>query len=457
MKSRALFAVLAIGAIAGVVWLLLRPPAAPSEDSSVKGGDRQEVTLKFTYWGSVEEKNAIENALSRFSEAYPWIKVEATQLPNSDFNTKMLSLSASNDEPDISYMTTELGEVFARNHKFVNLLDFLERDPELKKEDFLDYLWYYSSPDFAWGISTAAESFGLFYRRDLLGQAGVSPPPAKAEEAWTWEQFVEAAQKLTLDRNGRNAADPLFDSNHIVRYGVMFETWVEPLNNFIFSNGGEWISPDGRQFTLNSPQTAEAIQKLADLTNVYHVAPSPYASKQLPSLNVALQAGLTAMIIDGQWINLDLGKAKTDYDIGVLPKLKKSVTVGLSGATVIYQSSKHPEEAWLLYKWLSDPNKAIELYADGLWMPVFKQWYTDPALIDRWVNANPAAHPPGFKDAMMRQLLENGIPSVGYYLHNQKEIYPEVTAGLLPVLQGEKSAQEALDDIAEQVGKYFSQ
>lgn len=457
MKSRGLFAALAIAAILGGVWLLLRSPATPPEENIVKGGDRQEVTLKFTYWGSVEEKNAIENALNRFSEAYPWIKVEAMQLPNSDFNTKMLSLSASNDEPDISYMTTELGEVFARNNKFVNLFDFLERDPDLNKEDFLDYLWYASSPDFAWGISTAAESFGLFYRRDLLEQAGVSPPPAKAEQAWTWEQFVEAAQLLTLDRNGRNAADPLFDKDHIVRYGVMFETWVEPLNNFIFSNGGEWVSPDGKQFTLNSPETAEAIQKLADLTNVYHVAPSPYASKQLPSLNVALQAGLTAMIIDGQWINLDLGKAKTDYDIGVLPKLKKSVTVGLSGATVIFQSSKHPEEAWLLYKWLADPNKAIDLYADGLWMPVFKEWYTDPELIDRWVNANPAAHPPGFKDAMMRQLLENGIPSVGYYLHNQKEIYPEVTAGLLPVLQGEKSAQEALDEIAEKVGTYFSQ
>ncbi|WP_276352237.1 ABC transporter substrate-binding protein [Cohnella caldifontis] len=418
---------------------------------------REQVSLRFTYWGSVEEKKAIESALARFSQEYPWITVDPIQLPNSDYNTKMLAMSASNEEPDIAYMTTELGEAFARQDKFLNFYDFLDRDPELRKEDFLDYLWYRSSPDYAWGISTAGECFGLFYRKDLLEEAGVQPPPAQAADAWTWDEFVSAAKKLTLDRNGRNADDPQFDKDHIVRYGIMFETWSDPLNNFIFGNGGDWVSPDRTRFTLNSPEAAEAVQKLADLANVYHVAPSPFESKSLPAMNIALQAGLAAMIVDGQWTNLDLGKAKVNYDIGVLPKLKRSVTVGLSGATVLFRSSKHPEEAWLLYKWLADPNKAINLYTDGLWMPVYKKWYTDPDLVAQWVNPNPHAHPPGFKDAMMKQLLENGIPSVGYDLHNQKEIFPEVTAGLIPVWQGEESAQEALNRIADKVGGLYSQ
>ncbi len=422
-----------------------------------KDDQREKVVLRFTYWGSVEEKKAIENALVRFTQEYPWIRVEPIQLPNSDYNTKMLAMSASNEEPDIAYMTTELGEVFARQDKFLNLFDFLNKDTDLKKDDFLDYVWYKKSDDYAWGISTAAECFGLYYRKDLLAEAGVPPPPAQAEHAWTWDQFIDAAKRLTLDIEGRNATDPLFDKDHIVRYGIMFETWSDPLNNFIFGNGGDWISSDGTRFTLDSPEAAEAVQKLADLINVYHVAPSPFESKSLPAMNVALQAGLAAMIVDGQWINLDLGKAKVEFDIGVLPKLKRSVTVGLSGATVLFRSSRHPEEAWLLFKWLSDPNKAINLYADGLWMPVLKKWYTDPSLVAKWVNANPAAHPPGFKDAMMKQLLENGMPSIGYYLQNQKEIYPEVTAGLIPVWQGEMTAQEALDGIAQKVSDLFSQ
>ncbi|TYP77450.1 ABC transporter substrate-binding protein [Paenibacillus methanolicus] len=414
-------------------------------------------TLKFTYWGSIEEKRAVERTLTEFTEAYPWIAVESVHFPNSDYNTKMMAMSASNEDPDLAYMTTELGEMFSRENKFLNLFDFLAEDEELKKDDFLDYIWYKSAEDYAWGVSTAAECFGLYYRKDLLEQAGVQPPSPRAEQAWNWDQLIDAAKKLTLDNQGRNAYDPDFDPNHIVRYGIMFETWSDPLNNFIFSNGGDWVSPDQKRFALQSLEAAEAIQRLADLINVHHVAPSPYESKSLPAMSMALQAGLAAMIVDGQWINLDLGKAEVDFDIGVLPKLKKSVTVGLSGATVIFRSSDHPKEAWLLYKWLSDPSKSLSLYSDGLWMPVLKKWYTDTALVDKWVHANPAAHPPGFKEAMMTQLLNNGMPSVGYYLQNQMEIFPEVTQGLIPVWHGEMKAEAALREIADKVSVLYSQ
>ncbi|WP_068620309.1 ABC transporter substrate-binding protein [Paenibacillus tuaregi] len=455
MRSKLLIIITAV-VILAMASLLWRADTRTS-DPDPKVEYPNKVKLKFTYWGSIEEKKAIEHTLAEFSQAYPWIAVEPIHYPNSDYNTKMMAMSASNEEPDLAYMTTEMGEAFSRENKFLNLFDFMAKDDELNKDDFLDYIWYKSADDYAWGVSTAAECFGLFYRKDLLKQAGVEPPSPKAEQAWSWDQLVDAAKKLTLDNQGRNAYNPAFDKDHIVRYGIMFETWSDPLNNFIFSNGGDWVSSDRKRFTLQSPEAAEAIQQLADLINVHHVAPSPYESKSLPSMSMTLQAGLAAMVVDGQWINLDLGKAGVDFDIGVLPKLKKSVTVGLSGATVIFRSSEHPQEAWLLYKWLSDPSKSLSLYSDGLWMPVLKKWYTDPALVNAWVNSNPAAHPPGFREAMMKQLLDNGMPSVGYYLKNQIEIFPEVSEGLLPVWQGEKKAMVALQEIAKKVSALYSQ
>lgn len=455
MRRKGLVILTFILVISSVYWLYQQKSEREGEPHAIQHDHK--VKLSFTYWGSFEEKKAIENAMEKFTERYPWISVDPIQIPNSDYNTKLMAMSASNEEPDLAYMTTELGEVFAKQGKFLNLFDLLEEDEELAREDFFDYLWHKSSDHVAWGVSTAVECFGLFYRQDLLREAGVTPPSPKASEAWSWEEFVHAAQLLTRDNQGRNALHPGFDKENIVQYGVMFETWSEPISNFIFSNGGQWVDEDGKSFLLNEPESAEAIQKLADLVNIYHVAPSPFESKSMPAMNVALQGGLAAMIIDGQWINLDLGKAEVDYDIGVLPKLKHSVTVGLSGASVIFKSSDHPEEAWLLLKWLLDPNEAINLYTDGLWMPTLKQWYTDPELIDKWVNVNPAAHPPGFADAMVKQLMDNGIPGVGYYIKNQVEIYPIVTSELIPVWLGEKRAQEALDEISEMVKPFFPQ
>jgi len=436
-------------------WWLLHQ-REPDAAGGAAYNQREQITLRFTYWGSPEEKRAIESALGKFMQTYPRIKVEGIQLPNLDYNTKLKAMVALNEEPDIAYMTSYQGEQFDRQDRFHNLYAFLEKDPDIRKEDFLDYLWYERNPNYAWGMSTAGEAFGLYYRRDLLEQAGLEAPPARSEEAWDWERFVHAAKTLTLDANGRNAHHPLFDPDAIVRYGVMFETWSEPINNFIFSNGGDWVDADGK-FNLNSPETAEAIQLVADLMNVHHVAPSPYESRSMPSPSVALQSGLAAMIIDGQWINLDLAKAGVDFDIGVLPKLKRSVTVAQSGATVIFKSSEHPEEAWLLFKWLADPHEALELYADGLWMPVLKDWYTEPGLIAKWVDANPEAHPPGFRDAMMRQLIENGVPGVGYYVKNQAAVFPSVTEGLMPVWLGVKTSDEALAELEERLKPIWGQ
>ena len=409
------------------------------------------VKLNFTYWGSQEEKNAIENACKKFMEQHPGIIINPIQIPNSEYNVKMITMAAGNDSPDTGYMTGDLGEAWANEGRFVNLFDMFEKDGKIKKEDFLDYVWFKRSPDDAWGISTAGECFGLYYNKDLLKAAGIGPLPSKAEEAMEWDQFVKLAKRLTLDKNGNNAESQEFNPHNIKQYGLMFETWEEPISNMIFSNGGKWLSDDGKKFLLNSPESAEAIQKLADLINVQHVAPSPFSAKSLPTMSVALQAGLVAMAIGGQWISLDLANAKVNYDIGVLPKLKKSVTVGLSGATVLFKSSRYPGEAWQLFKWMSDPDNAIELYSGGLWMPTLKKWYTDPKLVEKWVDANPAAHPPGFKDAMMNQLLQNGIPQPLYYMKNSARIVPMVVAGLDPVWLGKKTAAEALKEIEEKV------
>lgn len=408
------------------------------------------VTLKFTYWGSPDEKAAIEAACAAFTDIHPNITVEPIQIPNADYNAKLTAMAASNDSPDAGYMTADLGETWSKEGKFVNIFERLDQDPELSKEDYLDYIWFNVTPDNAWGIATAGECFGLYYNKEALSAAGVDVLPTTAETALNWDAFVELAQKCTLDSSGRNALDPAFDPESITQYGVMFETWNDPISNFIFGNGGAWTSEDGSKLTINSPETAEAIQRLADLINVYHVAPNPVAARSLPGMSVALQNKLTAMAIGGQWINLDLGNAAVNYDIGVLPAMKKSITIGLSGASVVFKDSKNPDEAWELFKFMSNPAGAIDLYKGGLWMPILKAWYEDPELVAQWVDANPAAHPAGFKEAMIDQLLKNGVPSATFYLKNQAKLVPIVTMSWDEVWLGNKTAAQALNDMAPQ-------
>ncbi|MBB3114173.1 multiple sugar transport system substrate-binding protein [Paenibacillus phyllosphaerae] len=411
--------------------------------------DQEPVTLKFTFWGSPQEKTAIEQATKKFTEKYPWITVDAIHIPEADYDAKITAMVAGNESPDLGYMHGELADPWQKEDKFVNMFELLDNDDELKREDFLDYIWFKSSEDFAYGISTAGETFGLFYNKDLFDEAQLSYPPAKPGEAWTWDEFVEVAKKLTIDQNGNNATEPDFNPDKIRQFGVSFETWHGPIHATVINNEGEWITKDGK-FGFSQPEATEAIQRLADLINVHHVAPSPVQMKSIPSQAVALQSKLVAMSMHGQWINLDLGAAKVNYDIGVLPKMKRSVPMGISGASVIYKSTKHLEEAWLLTKFLENPEGSIDLYRDGLWMPTMTKWYTDPELVAKWAENNPA-HPSGFKDAMMNNLLNNGVPNGSYYIKNFSKINAITFSGMDEVWLGKKTAEQAMKDIEAKV------
>ena len=162
---------------------------------------KEPVKLKFTYWGSPDRgRKAIESACNKFTEKYPWITVETVQIPNSDYNAKLTAMAAGNEMPDTGYMTGDLGETWANEGKFVNLFEMFEKDNEVKKEDYLDYIWYKLSPDNAWGISTAGECFGLYYNKDLLKAAGIDSLPTSAVEAMSWDEFVNLCKKLTIDK-----------------------------------------------------------------------------------------------------------------------------------------------------------------------------------------------------------------------------------------------------------------
>ena len=51
-----------------------------SKEKKTKSGNGEEVTLKFTYWGSGDEKKAIEESVNNFMEKYPNVKVNKLAL-----------------------------------------------------------------------------------------------------------------------------------------------------------------------------------------------------------------------------------------------------------------------------------------------------------------------------------------------------------------------------------------
>ncbi|MET3545671.1 multiple sugar transport system substrate-binding protein [Paenibacillus favisporus] len=414
------------------------------------GSDGQEkVKLKFTFWGSPEEKKAVEAAIEAFEKKNPNIDINPVHIPGTDFLQKLNAMIAGNEAPDVSYSAAwklKMGE----EGLIYNFFDLMKDDPSIKKEDYLDYAWWNWDKDKSAGPYQASVVPSLMYNADMFKEAGVDLPPTKAEEAWTWDQFVDAAKKLTLDRNGKHPDDPGFDPKNIKQYGVKFSLGWSSYMPMVLSNGGDYLTKDGKEFGLSKPEATEALQKIADLINVHHVSPSPVQASSIPAPATALQSKKVAMIIDGSWNHLDLSKTKINWGVGVLPVIKDYKTFFLGGSLIIFKSTKHPKEAWEFTKFLTDPQNVLELH-QGLWMPQLKKWYEDPKLIDEWANEELPGRPTGFQDAVMRSTYEHAEPSPENNVKNFVEIDTAVSAALDQVWLGEKSAEAAMKEVETKV------
>ncbi len=411
---------------------------------------KEPVTLKFTYWGGAFEKPAMENTIKKFQEAYPYITVNAQHIP-ADYEAKMSAMVAGNEAPDIAYVRDFMALDFATQDKLYNLFDFIDKDSSIKREDFMENLFLYWDKDKSFGMYTAAEAYALFYNKEAFEKAGVAPLPTKAEEALSWDQLVEIAKKLTIDQNGKNSTEPGFDKTKIAQYGLRFDFNQGAYMPLVQSNGGDYVTSDGK-FGLAQPEGLEVIQNLADLITKYGVSPSPAEVKSLPSTAVSLTTKQAAIIMIGQWVNLDLGKSGVDYGVGVLPNMGEYKTSPGWGTLGIFKSTKHPEEAYLLWKWLVNPENSLELYKSGVWMPLMKNWYTDETLIAKWAKGNPA-HPEGFVDAVLKPVLNNLVQHPSATVKNFAKIDALVQPALERIYMGQQTAEQAMKQIEPEVDK----
>ncbi|NBD25418.1 ABC transporter substrate-binding protein [Paenibacillus glycinis] len=420
---------------------------ADAENGAANAGSSEPITLRLAAWGSPDEIAAYKVAIARIEKAKPNIKVDF-QAISADYDTKMTTMVAGNDEPDVAMMeSATIAFPLAEQGKFLNLQDYLDKDTEINMDALVPNITYSAEPGNVIGIGPGPETFVLYYNEDVFKDAGIDPPPADPANAWTWDQFVDVAKRLTIDNKGRNATETGFDPKNIKQFGINLPTWWGLYSNFIYSNGGDFLSADGKTLGLNQPEAVEAIQKLADLINVDHVAPSPLQAKNIPGTNVALQTKKVAMAFDGQWATTALAQSKFNYNVAALPVMKEPVTTVVAGMFSIFKSTKHPQESWELLKALIDPEASLDMLTAGTWMPSHKDWYTDADKLAKWTQDLPS-RPSGYKGAVIDMLLSHSHATPTAYVKNFNKIMDVINPAMDKVWLGKQSAKEALDAVA---------
>jgi len=122
----------------------------------------------------------------------------------------------------------------------------------------------------------------MYYRKDMLGKAGLTPPA-------TWEEFLETGRRFTTDVNGDGEIDQW---GYLTQGtpGEMYNNFVE----FLYQAGGdEWeLAPDG------TPDS-RAVKALSFMTEIYNTtAPPALSAIGYDESRALLREGKVAMLRD---------------------------------------------------------------------------------------------------------------------------------------------------------------
>ena len=159
-----------------------------------------------------------------------------------------------------------------------------------------------------------------------------------------------------------------------------------------------------------------------------------------------LQTGKVAMDISGHWQILDLSQMGFDWGMGVLPYFKQPTTIICGPPLGIFTSSKHPEEAFQLFKALGD-TASNDLFANGLWMPLHVEDYTDPTRISQWLNSQPGVYPAEARSVLVDYTINHTPRQIPIYGQMLDEA---ITPALSLMWAGEANAQQAMDQAVKE-------
>lgn len=298
-----------------------------------------------------------------------------------------------------------------------------------------------------YGIGSTWVAHHIYYNADIFEAAGITPPGFQDDEIWEWEEFLDICNELTLDSAGRHPNDDGFDSDNVQQYAIDWPMgWWMPLTAAVFSNGGEIFNEDGL-IALDSPEAMEAMQRVADLIFVHHVAPRSSSMESLGMNNTQMiDTGRLAMGIDGSWALSWMNPTLLSVNMGTgaLPKMVKPATALQAHFHSVLSSTEHPEEAWEWVRFLATPFYQEHFSKIGLWTPNQSAMLTDEGL-EGWITEG--IHPANYAEWATDYLPAHGVAvslPAGWIEANNDYIQPAIDA----IANGEQAVDVFPDAVA---------
>jgi multiple sugar transport system substrate-binding protein len=333
--------------------LLLLGCAAPEEDNVVR------------FWGFGREGEVVQELVRDFEREHPGITVRIQQIPWSAAHEKLLTAHVGNASPDIA----QLGNTWIPEMVTLGALEPL--DTLVGPGGLADTSYYKGIVatnvvhDSLYGIPWYVDTRVLFYRSDILRQAGYDRLP----ETWDgWRDAMRAIRRI----------------QGVGRYAIFLPTNEWPPQAILgLQQGSELIDSSGRG-TFSGEPFGRAFDFLLSLYRD-SLAP-PVSNTEIANLYQEFSRGYFSMYITGPW---NLGEFRRRLPDALQQSWATAPLPGPDGpgvslaggaSLVIFKTSKHKAAAWKLIQFLSRPEQQLRFYQLTGDLPARREAWNDSLL-----------------------------------------------------------------------------
>ena len=395
--------------------------------------------LRFSDWHLTEDvwNKSLTEGIETFQKMHPNIQVKMEPVSYKEKETKYTVESAAGRAPDVFHVHAFSLPMFFSKGFAKDLTPYIEKEGA----GFLD-AWYPLPVELMKHNGKVMAMPGdymtmvLFYNTEMFKDAGLDPkkPPKN------WDEFLDYAKKLTRDTDG----DGKVDQWGFGTVGAKSPGFSLRFGPFLWSFGGDYLTPDMKKSALNTPEAKEAFTFFVELFTKHKVVPPGLTSMNPQDVRTQLAQKKVAMIMGSGWtppivnkINPDLNAFEV-LECAPAPTKRIQATAIWLSSWVMSPNTKHPDEAWELMKFIT--SKEMEL-----------KWFVDNRVTSSRKDVSGVA--PEILNDKFASVLASQLPygKVEPQIKQWPEIMDTFTTSLQEAIVGMKDPEKAISEADERI------
>jgi multiple sugar transport system substrate-binding protein len=313
-------------------------------------------------WSAGHELIEFKKIIAEYDKKRPNVTVNVVGGINDD---KIISALRAGNAPDVvsSFQSNNVG-VYCPSGGWIDLNPYLKRD-KIDVNQFPAGPRYYTAyKGIRCALPLLADTYGLYYNKDLFKQAGLTAPPK------TFSELVKDAKKLTKKNPDGSFKVMGYDPNALFYHGgAGIGTYGTLIGATYFDKAGKSnLARDAGWTRLLSWQKG-----LIDFYGYKNLVKWQTGAGDEFAASHPFENGKLAMMLDGEWRvafiqhehpNLNYATAPMPVD-DAHPELYGS---GYVNGTIIGmpKTGKHRDEAWDLVKYLTTNDHALARFSNAI-------------------------------------------------------------------------------------------